>query len=158
MKRSARSSRDKYAERVEDERQETAMLEDMYGGGSSDTTIRQPTDAALAESVQQAQDAEPGIAAGQIRSSVEHGWGDARWGGRRPGRAAAGRPRRARGAGYPGRAQPGAPQRQLKLARRLQGVRLYPADGRSWGGCCSVSWCSGGHARACPTVCSPAGQ
>ena len=74
MKRSARSSRDKYAERVEDERQETAMLEDMYGGGSTDTTIRQPTDAALAESVQQAQDAEPGIAAGQIRSSVEHGW------------------------------------------------------------------------------------
>ena len=77
MKRSTRPARDKQAERVEDERQEaelTAMLEDMYGGRATETTGGPRTDAALAESVQQAQDAEPTIAAGQIRSSVEHGW------------------------------------------------------------------------------------
>jgi osmotically-inducible protein OsmY len=77
MKHRARPSRDKPAERVEGERQEaalTAMLEDMYGGHVTETPGSPRTDAALAEAVQQAQDAEPGIAAGQIRSSVEHGW------------------------------------------------------------------------------------
>jgi osmotically-inducible protein OsmY len=77
MKHSARPSGQQHAERVEGERQEaqlTAMLEDMYGGRSTETTASQRTDAALAEAVQQAQDAEPTIAAGQIRSSVEHGW------------------------------------------------------------------------------------
>ena len=77
MKHSARPSGQQHAERVEGERQEaqlTAMLEDMYGGRATETTASQRTDAALAEAVQQAQDAEPTIAAGQIRSSVEHGW------------------------------------------------------------------------------------
>jgi osmotically-inducible protein OsmY len=77
MTHSARSSQDKHAERVESERQEaalTAMLEDMYGGRATQTTGSPRTDAALAEAVPQAQDAEPGIEAGQIRSSVEHGW------------------------------------------------------------------------------------
>ena len=77
MKRSTRPARDKQAERVEDERQETeltAMLEDMYGGHATEMTGSPRTDAALAEAVQQAQAAEPGIDAGQIRSGVEHGW------------------------------------------------------------------------------------
>ena len=77
MKRSVRPSQDKHAERVEGEQQEaqlTGMLEDMYGGGSAGPTGSPRTNAALAESVQNAQDAEPGIEAGQIRSTVEHGW------------------------------------------------------------------------------------
>ena len=77
MKHSARPAGQPPAERVEDEWQEaelTAMLEDMYGGRATETTASQRTDAALAESVQQAQDAEPTLAAGQIRSRVEHGW------------------------------------------------------------------------------------
>jgi osmotically-inducible protein OsmY len=77
MKHTARPSRDKPAEPVEGERQQaelTAMLEDMYGGSSTDTPISQPTDAVLTDSVQQAQDAEPTVDAGQIRSTVEHGW------------------------------------------------------------------------------------
>ena len=77
MKRSARPSRDKHAERVEGELQTaamTAMLEDMHGGRATETTGTWPSDAALAESVQQAEDAAPGMAAGQIRSNVEHGW------------------------------------------------------------------------------------
>ena len=77
MKRSTRPARGKQAERVEGERQEaelTAMLEDMYGGRAAETTGTPPADAALAEAVQQARAAEPGIDAGQIRSGVEHGW------------------------------------------------------------------------------------
>jgi osmotically-inducible protein OsmY len=77
MKRSARSPRDKPVEPVEGEPQAaalTAMLEDMYGGRAAEATGSPPTDAALAESVQQAEDAAPGIAAGQIRSRVEDGW------------------------------------------------------------------------------------
>jgi osmotically-inducible protein OsmY len=65
------------AEPVEGERHEaelTAMLEDMYGGGSTEATAGQRPDAALAESVQQAQDGQPTVEAGQIRSSVEQGW------------------------------------------------------------------------------------
>ena len=78
MKRTTRRSVPMSAERVTGERhqpEQTGILEDMYGGGSStDTTSSQPTDAVLAGSVQQAQDAEPTIEVGQIRSSVEHGW------------------------------------------------------------------------------------
>ena len=77
MTHRAKSSGQPPAERSEGEGQEAelmAMLEDMYGGRAPETLASQPTDAALAESVQQAQDAEPTIAAGQIRSSVEHGW------------------------------------------------------------------------------------
>ena len=77
MQHSARPSGQQHAERLEGERQEaelTAMLEDMYGGRATETTGGPRTDAALAEAVQQAQDAEPTIEAGQIRSSVEHGW------------------------------------------------------------------------------------
>ena len=77
MERSTRPARDKQAEHAEGERQEaelTAMLADMYGGRATEKTSSPRTDAALAEAVQQARAAEPGIDAGQIRSGVEHGW------------------------------------------------------------------------------------
>ncbi len=52
----------------------TPVLEDMYGGGATGATPNQRTDAALAKSVQQAQDAQPTSEAGQIRAGVEDGW------------------------------------------------------------------------------------
>ena len=77
MQHRARRSEPPPAERLEGEQQEaelTAMLEDLYGGRAPEPTASPPTDAVLAEAAQQAQDAEPTLAAGQIRAHVEHGW------------------------------------------------------------------------------------
>ena len=51
-----------------------AMLGDMYGGRPADPTASRPTDAAMANAVQQALDADSVLASGHIRSSVEQGW------------------------------------------------------------------------------------
>ena len=71
-----RSAGDEHPERPAadtHEAQFAAMLGDLYGGRAAEPT-RQPTDAALTESVQRALDAEPTLGPGQVCSSVQDGW------------------------------------------------------------------------------------
>jgi osmotically-inducible protein OsmY len=77
MKRGVRRSGAPHPEHAAAEAQEArsaAMLGDMYGGRPADPTASRPTDAAMAHSVQQALDADPVLAPGDVRSTVERGW------------------------------------------------------------------------------------
>ena len=77
MRRGVQRSGAQHPEHTDAEAQEAhlaAMLGDMYGGRPADPTASRPTDAAMANAVQQALDADSVLAPGHIRSTVKQGW------------------------------------------------------------------------------------